>query len=125
MEIKEEMKKAYGVFERRPFLEESTIISHLGDFKHIQDEIHAQLKDYPNFDGIDFRDVSANGIQIRGFHKEIKGYDFGEQTTIEYDFSNVEEAIKEFVENWKKADTPERLKLDKDFIAYMSKYGCD
>jgi hypothetical protein len=34
----------------------------------IRDQINHRLSDYPNFAGIDFCDVNANGIQIRGNH---------------------------------------------------------
>lgn len=119
------MKKYYNITQFKSYLLEETVRKHENDFKYINKKINNKLKEYKNFDGIDFCDVSANGIQIRGHHKEIKGYTFGEQPTIKYDFSNVEDAIEEFVDMWKKCDNSSYLIKLKNFIAFGEKYGWD
>lgn len=92
---------------------------------YIENAIKEKLKDYPNFKGIDFCNVGAGGIQIRGYHKDINSYTYGDQITIKYDFSNYLECINEFVEMWTAYDTPEKIKVFKDFIADGDKWGWD
>jgi hypothetical protein len=112
-------------FRKEPYVKEPMLIEHLDAFIKIENSINEALKDYPNFVAIDFCDVSARGIQIRGHHKEVKGYCYGDQITIKYDFSNVDEAIEAFIKMWKKKDTAEDLKLYKSFLADGEKYGWD
>ena len=88
-------------------------------------EINTALKDYPNFDGVDFCDVGANGIQIRGHHKQIGGYTYGSQPTIKEDLSNITEATQEFIDMWKAEDTPMKVLKFKEFISFGEKYGWD
>jgi hypothetical protein len=107
------------------YLHEEIYEKHKNDFIKIQNEITEQLKDYPNFNGIDFCDVSAGGIQIRGHHININGYSYGDQPTIEYDFSNVDECIKQFVKKWKEYDNPDNYRLFIKFIENGEKYGWD
>lgn len=100
-------------------------LKHIEDYKTIERSIEERLKDFPNFDGIDFCDVGANGIQIRGHHKQIKGYTYGSQPTIKYDFSNCKDVIDEFVEMWKEKDNPKSITSELSFIADGEKYGWD
>jgi hypothetical protein len=69
-------------FKHVPYLKEEILVEHKDQLLHIENEITKQLNEYPNFEGIDFCDVSAGGIQIRGHHKQIKGYTYGKQLTI-------------------------------------------
>ena len=57
---------------RSHFITSETVDKHLDDMIYIYDNICSSLSHYPNFDGLDFCDVSAGGIQIRLFHKEVK-----------------------------------------------------
>lgn len=88
-------------------------------------EINTALKDYPNFDGVDFCDVGAGGIQIRGHHKQIEGYTYGSQPTIKEDLSDITEKTQEFIDMWKAEDTPTKVSKFKEFISIGKKYGWD
>ena len=101
------------------------IKNNLNELIFIQEDIKKKLKGYENFLGIDFCDVSASGIQIRGHHKNIKGYTYGEQPTIKYDFSNINEVIKEFVLMWWEKDNDAEIAKEKDLISFGEKYGWD
>ena len=92
---------------------------------YAHDKICGQLSDYSNFDGIDFCDVGAGGIQIRGHHKQVEKYCFGEQVTIKYDFSNLTEAINEFIAMWKAHDNDEAIHDYLEFIHWGEKFGWD
>lgn len=115
----------YKLFKYRPFMAEKVLVQHLDKLLFIQSEITKQLQDYPNFDGIDFTDVGVRGIQIRGHHKEIKGYTYGDQIIIKHDFSNYINCIQEFVEMWKEQDVPEKVKEYQRFIAAGERWGWD
>ena len=106
-------------------LSESTIDEHMDELLRIQDTIIEKLKDYPNFYGMDFTDVNAGGIQIRGHHRNINGYSYGDQPTLKYDFSNIDECIEDFVEGWKRCDNPKDFITFKRFIEDGQKYGWD
>lgn len=112
-------------FWRKPFVSVSTLEKFKGEMVRIEKLINKGLKDYPNFLGIDFCDVSANGIQIRGHHKAITTHTYGNQPTIKYDFTNKNEVIDEFIEMWKQLDTPDEVKSYTDFIDFGNKYGWD
>ncbi len=92
-------------------------------FEMAIDAINQGLVEYSNFDGVDFCDVNANGIQIRGHHKEIDKYTYGKQPTIKSDLSNIMSASKEFIDMWKTMDTPEQVRSFKDFLEMGEKYG--
>lgn len=91
----------------------------------IQDIIHDGLKDYPNFLGVQFIDVSAGGIQIRGFHKQVSGHSYGKQVTIKYDMSNAYDCADAFIEGWKASDTDKAIKATLSFIKEGEEYGWD
>jgi hypothetical protein len=115
----------HKTFKHKPYISEKTLIQYLNELIYIEIEIANQLNDFENFGGIDFCDVSANGIQIRGHHKQIKRYTYGTQPTIKYDFSNYKECVDEFVEMWKLYDIPDRIRAEQRFIADGEKYGWD
>ena len=112
-------------FQRKPYLRDELLKENYDKLIHIETKINEKLADFENFDGIDFCDVNAGGIQIRGFHKEVKGYCYGDQITIEYDFSNYEEAIELFVDEWKNSDIPKKVKSYKDFLEAGERWGWD
>lgn len=112
-------------FQRKPYMKDKMLEENYDKLIYIESEINKQLANFEGFDGIDFCDVSAGGIQIRGHHKEVKGYTYGDQITLKYDLSNSEEAIELFVEMWKEQDTPKNLKEYKDFIAAGERWGWD
>lgn len=105
------------------YLHEDVYKEHMNDFIYINKQITNRLKDYPNFNGIDFCDVHAGGIQIRGRHKKFPTHTFGDQITIQYDFSNIEQAINDFAEMWKYFDEPDYIKEYKQFLTDGEKYG--
>ncbi|MCL1696329.1 hypothetical protein [Lysinibacillus sp. BPa_S21] len=118
-------KLYFKLFKHQPFLKEELLSSNLNKLLEIEKSITNQLLEYPNFDGVDFCDVSAGGIQIRGHHKEINGYTYGNQPTIKYDFSNYKECISDFIEMWKHQDNEESVNSQKKFIEQGKKYGWD
>lgn len=103
-------------FYKEPFVTLETLENHKEQLLHIEATIGARLTNYPNFKGIDFCDVSAGGIQIRGYHKEIEHYTYGQQPTIQYDFSNVNAVINKFVTMWKSMDNPKTVNETKFFL---------
>lgn len=120
------LKELYiGNFDYRPFIRDDMLIKHYQELMYIQNEIHKRLAGYENFNGIDFCAVGVLGIQIRGHHKKVDGYSYGQHITIKYDFSNVEQCIDEFVEMWKESDTPEKVESMIRFIEQGEKWGWD
>ena len=119
------LRSLYNSFQRIPYLSSSRIEKNISELRKIEAEIQKQLRDYPYFDGIDYCDVGAGGIQIRGHHKLINGYTYGGQITIKYDFSNWEECIENFIEAWKVSDTEKNVKSCKRFIDTGASYGWD
>lgn len=112
-------------FYQIPFVKLETLEKYKDKMLCIEKTINKYLKGFENFQGIDFCDVSAGGIQIRGHHKEIKGYTYGQQPTIEYDFSNADDVIWEFLKMWGEVDNPQAVAREKAFIADGEKYGRD
>ena len=80
---------------------------------------------FENYGGIDFCDVNAGGIQVRIHHNSISGYTYGQQKTILYDFSNIDEIPFEVVREFVRIDVPEAIQREKKFIADGEKYGWD
>lgn len=125
-DAKKEEKRLNGLyadFKKHPFLRVEMLEEHKQDLLNIEKQIEEGLKDYPNFEGIDFCDVSANGIQIRGHHKDIKNYSYGDQPTIKYDFSNKNTIARKFINMWKIADTPGKIRKELEFIREGEEYG--
>lgn len=118
-------KELSNQYDNKYFLNINTVKEHTEDLIKIQEGIKEGLKGYENFNGIDFCDVSAGGIQIRGFHKEIEGYSYGKQITINYDFSNKNEVVNLFIDMWKEYDKGDKVRREKSFIADGEKYGWD
>lgn len=95
------------------------------DFDKIRQMIADKLKNFPDFNGVDFADVRAGGIQICGKHKQIRGFYYSGMPTINYDFSNINEAVDDFVEKWKQADNPTSVEVYKKLIADCTRWGWD
>lgn len=115
----------FNGFAYKPYLRLEILEEHKDQLIYIENEINKCLSGFENFQGIDFCDVHAGGIQIRGHHKQIKGYTYGSQPTIKYDFSNVEEVISEFIDMWRRKDNPQAIAKTKDFISWGERYGWD
>ncbi len=110
-------------FYKVPFVRLETLEKYKNKMLYIENTINKYLAGFENFEGIDFCDVSAGGIQIRGHCKPIKGYTYGNQPTIKYDFSNVEDVIWEFIKMWGIIDNPESIRKEQSFIREGEKYG--
>ncbi len=110
-------------FDYLPYMNKVLLTTFENLLLDIQDIIHDGLKDYPNFLGVQFIDVYAGGIQIRGFHKQVPGYFYGKQVTIKYDMSNAYEAADVFIEAWKESDTEDTVKATLSFIKEGEEYG--
>ena len=125
MLVIENGSKLKEAFTFAPFLDDQIIKKHFKTLKMIETKISEGLSDYPKFQGIDFCDVGAKGIQIRGHHQDIKGYTYGDQPTLKYDMSNSKEIINTFIEMWKMIDTPKRIADELRFIKDGESYGWD
>lgn len=112
-------------FKYKPFMRVELLEKCKNTLVKIEQSINKLLSEYENFQGIDFCDVSAGGIQIRGHHAQIKGYTYGRQLTIQYDMSNSLDMVAEFVEMWRAVDTPEKIASEKLYIFEGEKYGWD
>ena len=119
------LKKLYNGFKNKPFISASILEKYKSKLVLIEKSIQNGLDGYNNFDGIDFCDVNAGGIQIRGHHKAINNYCFGEQITIKYDFSNYKDAISEFINMWKSLDNDNYISGYKKFLNSGEEYGWD
>lgn len=106
-----------------PFVDIEILKKHKEDMLFIENSIKDGLKEYKNFLGIDFCDVSGKGINIRLHHKEIKNYTYGEQPALYRDFSNKQEVIRECIEEWKRIDVSDKVLSEKEFIRQGEKYG--
>lgn len=122
---KNNKKVTLNEFRYTPFVSDDTIDEHCEDLVKCEKLINKLLNGFSNYNGIDFCDVGANGIQVRIHHKQIKGYTYGNQITIKYDFSNIDEVpyqvVKEFIDN----DTQDKVNAQKEFIEFGEKYGWD
>lgn len=118
-------QKIYESFKRTPYLSFKMINEHFNDFMYIQDLIYKLLSGFENFNGIDFCDVHAGGIQVRIHHKKIKGYTYGQQQTILYDFSNKTEIPWQVAKEFVKKDNEKDIKATQDFIKDGETYGWD
>jgi len=113
-------------FTFQPYIGDNTYLNHANDLLDIQGKIYDQLADCENFVGVDFCDVHAGGIQVRGHHKLVKNYSYpSAQPTIKYDFSNKDEVVSEFVTGWKNADNKDDVDSFLRFVAANEKYGWD
>lgn len=113
--------REYG-FDDAPFLSDEYKDKY---FKLVlaQEKIKQRLKGNENFNGIDFSDVHANGIQIGIRNKKIPYITSG--ATIKYDFSNIDEAVEEAIQGYLDNDNEESIKRANDFYEQGCKYGWD
>ena len=114
--------KEYG-FDNPPFLNDDYQDQY---FKLIlaQEKVKNRLKDRPNFAGITFSDVSAGGIQIKASNKQVP-YISMSDATIKYDFSNIDEAVDDVVNQFLSTDNEENIKSANDFFKTSMEYGWD
>ncbi|MBQ6359564.1 MAG: hypothetical protein IJJ25_00210 [Lachnospiraceae bacterium] len=113
-------------FKFQPYIGDNTYLNHANDLLDIQAKIHDKLGECENFLGVDFCDVHAGGIQVRGHHKLIERYSYpGVQPTIEYDFSNSDEVVNKFIEAWNEADNEKDVQSFLRFVREGEKYGWD
>lgn len=116
----------YKQFKYSPFVKYSLLVEHKDVFLNIEKLVDKMLSNFEHYNGIDFCDVSAGGIQIRLHHNQIKNYTYGKQYTIKYDFSNVEDGgldialqvVREFIEK----DKPEFITSELNMIREGEKY---
>lgn len=110
-------------FRHEPFISDKMLEEHYDDFKRTETLIDKLLSGFENYDGIDFCDVQASGIQVRIHHKCIRGYTYGQQKTIRYDFSNINEIPFDVVREFIRIDEPSAILSEQDFIREGEKYG--
>lgn len=112
----EEINSKIRSFWYVPYVDTEYLIANYKTLKDIENAIDKELCRYSNYNGIDFCDVSAGGIQIRLHHKGIGGYTVGQQFTLEYDLSNRNEAIGFVVSEFERIDDNKYISDMKDFI---------
>ena len=125
-EAYKESKRRNGLyigFDRIPYVGYDILENYKNDLLNIERSIKNELSDYDSFVGIDFTDVSAGGIQIRGHHKDVSGFTYGDQITINYDFSNKDEVVDDFVSMWKSCDTKAGVQQYNSFLEQGMRYG--
>lgn len=117
------MKNYYKINGATCYLSEETYTKDLSILEAIKTKIENALNG-SNLAYVDFTDVSAGGIQVRGFHKEIAGYSYMSETLL-YDYSNKDSIVDKFVDAWRSLDNKEHLSGYKSFLADGEKYGWD
>lgn len=123
--IAEEYNKRISAFRYRPHLTNECIEKHFKELKETEYLIDKLLGSFENYDGIDFCDVHANGIQVRIHHKKIKGYTYGAQVTIKYDFSNLSEIPYLVARAFIESDKEDLIADELHFIEQGEKFGWD
>lgn len=123
--LAKERNSRMSAFRHRPYLSNEKLKKHFNELKRAEALIDKLLSGFENYGGIDFCDVNAGGIQVRIHHNSITGYTYGNQKTILYDFSNIEDIPFEVVKEFVRIDTPEAIRKEKAFIADGEKYGWD
>lgn len=113
--------KEYG-FDKMPFLSREYENQY---FKLIlaQEKINNRLKDYEDFGGVCFSDVHAGGIQIHMNNKRVPICIA--DSTIKYDFSNIDEAVEKAIQAFIDTDNEQSIKNANDFYEDGCKYGWD
>lgn len=53
-----------GIFKHKPYIDEDKLVTNLYELIEIEKKINEGLSDYPQFNGIDFCDVSARGFKF-------------------------------------------------------------
>lgn len=123
--ISRKRNKRIKTFRYMPYLSHKCIEEHFSELLKCENFINKLLDNFENYEGIDFCDVSAGGIQVRIHHKQIKGYTYGHQHTIKYDFSNIEDIPILVASEFIKIDKPEYISAELKFIKDGEKYGWD
>lgn len=113
-----EFKKAYvHTFKRRPDVPIEIIHAYESKLRNIEAEIEEALSGYENFDGIDFCWLGwERGIQIRGYHKQIEGFPYGNKVVVNRTCSNAYEGVRKFIAMWKKVDKPSKIASKKRLL---------
>lgn len=124
-EVKRLNSLYFDGFQYRPFLKIEKLEKNKEDLIKIEHDINKMLKGFEGFNGVDFCDVSAGGIQIRGHRKQVKGYTYGRQPTIKYDFSNKKDVVVEFVEMRYNNDEDKKIVCENEMIRQGEKWGWD
>jgi len=117
------INELYKGFQHKPYISVDILELHKQDLLQIETKIQSELGEYDNFQGIDFCQ-SLDKIGIRGHHASIYGYVFCSEA-FSVDFSDTETAIRNFIEFWKKNDTPENVADYARFLEDGKKYGWD
>ena len=97
-----------------------TFETHAVEFEAISDYLFKHCR---NLHSLDFSDVSAGGIQVGGVHEYNPGYIMMHRT-IKYDWSNINEVIRDFVKSWNEF-MEEDVAAFKRFTDDGEKYGWD
>lgn len=89
----------------------------------IQEKIKRILGKRDNFECVSFTDVQSGGIQISVMNKRT--HLCMASSILNYDFSNISEAIDEVVRNFIKTDNKKEIKYANRFYEDGMKYGWD
>lgn len=113
--------KDYG-FDYAPYLSK-VYENKYSELVRAQNIVNERLKDYEDYGGVRFSDVSASGIQMTPVNNKTPIS--LASATIRYDFSNVDEAIDEAVRDFIKTDSEKEIKYANRFYEDGMKYGWD
>lgn len=109
-------------FNRKPVMSEEKLLESKEDLAEVESRINEALKDNPNFDGVRFEADGKRRIRVIGFNKQVKGYSYGRDQELNYDLTNKDEVVENFVGMWKQNDNEESFKR---FIQSGEDYGWD
>lgn len=99
---------------------------YIDKINYIKNKIRATLFNNLNFNEVKLKDLGGvNGIEILGYNYKLDGYAFISGIYIKRDFSNADDCIKEFLDDWYANDVPEILQELKIFFEMGEKYGWD
>lgn len=119
------MHESFEILDIKAYMDKKEAEAHIEDIKKLKQIIESKLESNKNFDKFDLSDVSAGGIQVRMFHKNIKNYSYGQQFTINHEWNNIEEVANKAVENFMQLDTEEQVNKYNTFLKAGEKYGWD
>lgn len=103
-------------FDHKPYLTHDQLVYHRQELLRAQDAINESLKDFPDFDGIQFIRNERNHILLYGCHKQITKHYFIGPFDIDPECDNLDDVVDAFIENWEEKDTPNTVDWEKRFF---------
>lgn len=105
-------------FRYKPCMYEDMLNCHKEELLKCEKLIDKLLSKFDNYDGVDFYDVWAKGIQVRLHNKQIEKYIYSKPITIQYDFSNIGDVPYQVVKEFVESDSDDRINIQEEFIEF-------